>query len=193
MILLFRLFMRFFACRKPSHRYPERYSHQQSQAVPGFSEVVPVSIWNLGGGSCWPMVLPHGSSSSMGSSWMPEPYPQTYKLSPLEALCRPQRVLGAEPVDRRAGGDAAVHGPCGGLVRAEEGRRDATLTRAAEARGLGVCWAGYLTRAAGVHATIRQALSVPEGYVVSGGLMLGERKYSYRLVPPRKPLSVQWI
>ena len=54
------------------------------------------------------MVLPHGSSSSMGSSWMPEPYPQTYKLSPLEALCGPQRVLGTEPVDRRAGGGAAV-------------------------------------------------------------------------------------
>ena len=40
---------------------------------------------------------------------------------------------------------------------------------------------------------LRQALSVPEGYVVHGGLMLGERKYSYRLVPPRKPLSVQWV
>lgn len=67
------------------------------------------------------------------------------------------------------------------------------LELAAEARGLGVCWAGYLTRVAGVHAPIRQALSVPDGYVVCGGLMLGERKYSYRLVPPRKPLSVQWI
>jgi nitroreductase len=67
------------------------------------------------------------------------------------------------------------------------------LELAAEARGLGVCWAGYLTRVAGVYAPIRQALSVPEGYVVHGGLMLGERKYSYRLVPPRKPLSVQWV
>ena len=67
------------------------------------------------------------------------------------------------------------------------------LELAAEARGLGVCWAGYLTRVAGVHAPLRQALSVPEGYVVCGGLMLGERMYSYRLVPPRKPLSVQWI
>jgi nitroreductase/NAD-dependent dihydropyrimidine dehydrogenase PreA subunit len=67
------------------------------------------------------------------------------------------------------------------------------LELAAEARGLGVCWAGYLTRVAGVYAPIRQALSVPEGYVVHGGLMLGERKYSYRLVPPRNPLSVQWV
>jgi nitroreductase len=67
------------------------------------------------------------------------------------------------------------------------------LELAAEARGLGVCWAGILTRVAAVHAPLRQALSVPEGYAVCGGLMLGERKYRYRMVPPRKPLSVQWI
>lgn len=67
------------------------------------------------------------------------------------------------------------------------------LELAAEARGLGVCWAGYLTRAAAVHAPICQALSVPAGYAIHGGLMLGERKYTYRLAPPRKPLSVQWV
>ena len=67
------------------------------------------------------------------------------------------------------------------------------LELAAEARGLGVCWAGYLTRIAGVHTPLRAALGVPEGYGVCGGLMLGEPKYKYRKVPPRKPLSVQWL
>lgn len=67
------------------------------------------------------------------------------------------------------------------------------LELAAEARGLGVCWAGYLTRVAGVHAPVRRMLSVPEGYEVCGGLMLGERMYSYRLVPPRKTLSMHWL
>jgi len=67
------------------------------------------------------------------------------------------------------------------------------LELAAEARGLGVCWAGFLTRVARVHEPLRKALAVPDGYVVHGGLMLGERKFSYRLVPPRKPLSVQWV
>ena len=62
-----------------------------------------------------------------------------------------------------------------------------------EARGLGVCWAGYLTRVAAVHAPLRQALSVPEGYAVCGGLMLGESRYKYRLIPPRKTLSVLWL
>ena len=67
------------------------------------------------------------------------------------------------------------------------------LELAAEARGLGVCWAGILTRIAALHPPLREALSVPAGYAVCGGLMLGERKYKYRLVPPRKPLSVQWL
>lgn len=67
------------------------------------------------------------------------------------------------------------------------------LELAAEARGLGACWAGILTRAADVYAPLRQTMSVPEGYVVCGGLMLGEPKFSYRLVPPRKSLSVQWV
>jgi nitroreductase/NAD-dependent dihydropyrimidine dehydrogenase PreA subunit len=63
---------------------------------------------------------------------------------------------------------------------------------AAEARGLGVCWAGYLTRCATLYAPLRQLLAVPEGFVVCGALMLGEGTYRYRQVPPRKPLSVQW-
>jgi len=67
------------------------------------------------------------------------------------------------------------------------------LELAAEARGLGACWAGYVTRVAGMHAPLRQALSVPEGYAVCGGLMLGQRRFTYRRIPPRKPLSVQWI
>jgi nitroreductase len=64
---------------------------------------------------------------------------------------------------------------------------------AAEARGLGACWAGYLTRAAVDHVPLREALSVPDGYLICGGLMLGEPKYTYRRVPPRKQLSVSWL
>ena len=64
---------------------------------------------------------------------------------------------------------------------------------AAECRGLGVCWAGYLTRIAAHHPPLCQALAVPEGYVVHGALMLGEPRFNYRHIPPRKPLSVQWL
>jgi nitroreductase/NAD-dependent dihydropyrimidine dehydrogenase PreA subunit len=66
------------------------------------------------------------------------------------------------------------------------------LELAAESRGLGACWAGYLTRISSVHAPLAQALALPEGYTLCGGLMLGEPKYKFRKVPPRKPLSVTW-
>jgi len=69
----------------------------------------------------------------------------------------------------------------------------AFLELAAVARGLGACWAGMLTRVAAVHPPVRQLLELPEGYAVYGGLMLGQPKYKYQRVPPRKPLSVQWI
>ena len=40
---------------------------------------------------------------------------------------------------------------------------------------------------------MQELLKVPEGFVVRGALMLGESKYRYRRIPPRKPLSAQWI
>jgi nitroreductase/NAD-dependent dihydropyrimidine dehydrogenase PreA subunit len=66
------------------------------------------------------------------------------------------------------------------------------LELAAEARGIGVCWGGYITRCAGLYEPLRKMLAVPEGFAVCGALMLGEGKYHYRKIPPRKPLSVQW-
>jgi nitroreductase/NAD-dependent dihydropyrimidine dehydrogenase PreA subunit len=66
------------------------------------------------------------------------------------------------------------------------------LELAAEARGLGVCWAGFLTRVAREHPPMRAKLGLPKDYLMHGGLMMGTPMYHYRLVPPRKPLSVQW-
>src|SRR6202142_16240 len=44
-------------------------------------------------------------------------------------------VFGEQPPDWYAGGSAVVPGPCGGLVRAAEGRRPAAVARAVEASG----------------------------------------------------------
>jgi len=63
---------------------------------------------------------------------------------------------------------------------------------AAEARGIGACWTGLLAHAAAAHEPLNRLLSVPEEYVVCGGLMLGEGKYHYKHIPPRSPVSVQW-
>lgn len=67
------------------------------------------------------------------------------------------------------------------------------LELAAEARGIGACWAGYLTHIAALYEPLCKALAVPEGYAVRGGLMLGEGTHAYARIPSRKPLSVQWL
>lgn len=69
----------------------------------------------------------------------------------------------------------------------------AYLELAAEARGLGACWAGYLTHIAALYEPLCKALAVPEGYAVRGGLMLGEGTHAYGRIPSRKPLRVQWL
>jgi nitroreductase/NAD-dependent dihydropyrimidine dehydrogenase PreA subunit len=66
------------------------------------------------------------------------------------------------------------------------------LELAAEARGLGVCWAGFLVNIAREHAPLRLMLAVPKNYRIHGALMLGRPKVRYHSVPPRNPLSVQW-
>jgi nitroreductase/NAD-dependent dihydropyrimidine dehydrogenase PreA subunit len=67
------------------------------------------------------------------------------------------------------------------------------LELAAVARGLGTCWAGLLTMVAAKDAAMRQALGLPEGHAVHGGLMLGYPKVRYAGVPVRNPASVSWL
>src|ERR1700690_16044 len=44
-------------------------------------------------------------------------------------------VFGEQPADRSTGGSAAIPGPCGGLVWAEEGGRSAAVARTEQASG----------------------------------------------------------
>lgn len=69
----------------------------------------------------------------------------------------------------------------------------AYLELAAASMGLGACWAGLITRAAGADPAVIRELGLPEGQQVCGGLMLGLPKYRYRLVPPRKELRADWL
>jgi nitroreductase/NAD-dependent dihydropyrimidine dehydrogenase PreA subunit len=58
--------------------------------------------------------------------------------------------------------------------------------------GLGCCWAGYLYFAATTFPPMMKALSLPEGHVFHGGLMVGYPKYSYQRIPLRKPPHIAW-
>jgi len=67
-----------------------------------------------------------------------------------------------------------------------------TAELAATAMGLGACWAGFLHMAALHWPATQQQLSLPDGYVTHGALMLGHPAEHYHRIPPRKPVDVQW-
>jgi nitroreductase/NAD-dependent dihydropyrimidine dehydrogenase PreA subunit len=67
------------------------------------------------------------------------------------------------------------------------------LELAAVSRGLGSCWAGLLTYAANGDPAVREALGLPDGHTVHGGLMLGYPKVRFQGVPPRNPAVIHWV
>jgi nitroreductase/NAD-dependent dihydropyrimidine dehydrogenase PreA subunit len=66
------------------------------------------------------------------------------------------------------------------------------LELAAFSHGLGVCWAGYLKRAAEFWPPMQKMLSLPEGDTVFGAMMVGYPRYSYHRIPLRRPMNITW-
>jgi len=62
----------------------------------------------------------------------------------------------------------------------------------ASSRGIGTCWAGVFMRALEQWPPLLEALSLPPGQKVYGGLFMGAPKHAFVLVPPRKPSAVDW-
>jgi nitroreductase/NAD-dependent dihydropyrimidine dehydrogenase PreA subunit len=62
----------------------------------------------------------------------------------------------------------------------------------AYAKGLGTCWAGYLTAAANFHEPLAQALGLPQGHKCFGAMMLGYPQYKYTRIPKRNAPVVTW-
>jgi nitroreductase/NAD-dependent dihydropyrimidine dehydrogenase PreA subunit len=62
----------------------------------------------------------------------------------------------------------------------------------AASRGLGTCWVGVFMRALEGWPPLVEAVGLPPGQKVFGGLTLGYPRYEFRLVPPRKPAAVDW-
>ena len=59
-------------------------------------------------------------------------------------------------------------------------------------KGLGTCWAGYLTAAANYHEPLTKAMAIPEGHKCFGVVMLGYPKYKYTRIPKRNAPVVTW-
>jgi len=62
----------------------------------------------------------------------------------------------------------------------------------AYAKGLGTCWAGYLTAAANFHEPLIQAMGLPQGHKCFGAVMLGYPQYKYTRIPMRDVPIVTW-
>lgn len=62
----------------------------------------------------------------------------------------------------------------------------------AYAKGLGTCWAGYFTGAAGLHEPLIKALNLPPGHQCYGAVMLGYPQYAYHRIPRRNEPLVTW-
>jgi nitroreductase/NAD-dependent dihydropyrimidine dehydrogenase PreA subunit len=66
------------------------------------------------------------------------------------------------------------------------------LELAAGSLGLGACWAGYFTAAAGTFEPIQKALALPDGHKTFGALMVGYPTYTYHRIPLRQDQKIQW-
>ena len=62
----------------------------------------------------------------------------------------------------------------------------------ANAKGLGTCWAGYFTAAAGLHEPLIQLLNLPAGHQCYGAVMLGYPQYRYHRIPTRNEPLITW-
>ncbi|HOV72530.1 MAG TPA: nitroreductase family protein [Candidatus Hydrogenedentes bacterium] len=66
------------------------------------------------------------------------------------------------------------------------------LDLAAQAHGLGTCWAGVLVAAIGFKPEIRSLLGIPDDHRVCGAMMIGYPRQAYARIPQRNPLRVTW-
>lgn len=59
--------------------------------------------------------------------------------------------------------------------------------------GLGTCWAGLVeTCARSGYQPLLELLDIPENLIVTGGIIVGYPKYSYKRLVDRSPLIVTW-
>ncbi len=63
----------------------------------------------------------------------------------------------------------------------------------AASKGLGTCWAGYLTKAAGFHEPLMKSIHLPQGDKFFGAVMVGYPKYDYIRIPGRNKAVIEWV
>ena len=66
------------------------------------------------------------------------------------------------------------------------------LEIAAASRGIGTCWDGFVSWAAGAWPALRDLWALPPDRDVCGAMMLGYARHRYHRVPLRNPADVSW-
>jgi nitroreductase/NAD-dependent dihydropyrimidine dehydrogenase PreA subunit len=66
------------------------------------------------------------------------------------------------------------------------------LELASTAMGLGSCWAGYFNAAATSFPPMKKALSLPDGHLCFGAMMVGYPMFGYHRLPTRRLPSISW-
>ncbi len=59
--------------------------------------------------------------------------------------------------------------------------------------GLGTCWAGFVQVCADSSPGLGEFLGIPEDRAITGVMMVGYPRYTYRSIPTRAPLDLSWI
>ncbi len=62
----------------------------------------------------------------------------------------------------------------------------------AYSKGLGTCWAGFLTMAANSYAPLTKALDLPPGHQCFGAVMIGYPQSQYHRIPKRNAALLSW-
>lgn len=100
---------------------------------------------------------------------------------------------GADAVLRSAPHVVIAHAPAVGYKPTVDCTIALTyLDLAANAVGLGCCWAGILMWAIEEHRPLADALQLPAGHQACGALMLGYPQFRYARIPQRNPAKVTW-
>ncbi len=63
----------------------------------------------------------------------------------------------------------------------------------AASKGLGTCWAGYLTSATGFDEPLMKSIKLPQGHTCFGAVMIGYPTYDYTRIPGRNKAVIDWI
>jgi nitroreductase len=101
--------------------------------------------------------------------------------------------MGADPILRNAPTLIIAHGaPNDAMGKYSSIIALTTMELASLSFGLGACWAGFLHNAALNHADVHDALSLPPGHQMHGGLMIGYPEFEYARIPARNPAKVAW-